>query len=314
MKEFDVLIAGAGPGGLTAGIYLGRALLKVGIIDRMMPGGQIGTTDWVDNYPGFEDGISGLDLAGKMEKQAKRFGAEFLMANIDSMEIEGTVKKLKAGEDVYTAKAVMINTGTDPQLLGIPGEKEFKGRGVSYCGTCDAPFFKDKKVIVVGGGSTSMQESLHIAKFARSVTLISRRPRIEELKAEKILVKKVLDHPSIHLELHKRLKEIKGNQKITGAAVEHIGSGKIEQVDADGIFIFIGWNPNTQFLKGKLDLDETGFVLTNEKMETSLKGVFAIGDVRKKDVRQIVTAVGDGAVGAQSVIHYIEGLENDGTV
>ena len=308
MEVYDVLILGGGPAGLTAAIYTSRALLKVGLIEKMMTGGQMMTTDWIDNYPGFVDGIGGFDLSQQMEKQAKRFGLEVISGTIESVDLDASPKVVQTSSGTFYGKAVIVSTGTEPRMLGIPGEKEYKGRGVSYCGTCDAPFFKDKDIIVVGGGSTSFQEALHLAKFAKSIKLISRRPRIEELKGERILIDKVQNTPNIELLMHRRLLEIKGEMKVTSAVVEHIGTGETQEVKLDGVFVFIGVEPNTAYLEGKLPLSDDGAIVTDVNMETGVPGVFAVGDIRDKAVRQIATAVGDGAIAAHFAQHYIEHL------
>ncbi|MBN2414451.1 thioredoxin-disulfide reductase [bacterium] len=312
MADYDVLIIGGGPGGLTAGIYTGRALVKTGLVEKMMCGGQMGTTEWIDNYPGFENGVAGFELSQQMEKQARRFGVDINTGTVTAVDLTSNPKKITAGDTTYEANAVIISTGSNPRMLGIPGEAAFRGRGVSYCGTCDAPFFKDKDVLVVGGGSTSMQESLHIAKFAKSVKLISRRPRLEELKGEKILLKRVLDHEKIELLLHKKLVDISGEQKVTGGVIEDIGSGERESWTFDGVFIFIGEEPNSALFRGQLELNENGAIITNERMETSVPGVIAVGDVRDTVMRQISVAIGDGAIGAHSAIDFVESLESSG--
>ncbi len=306
MADYDIFIIGGGPGGLTAALYSGRALVRTALIDKMIPGGQMVTTDWIENYPGFDEGVSGAELGQRMEKQARRFGVKFLSGTVTDADLQSNPKKIFTGDKQYTATSVIVSTGTDPRMLNVPGEKEYRGKGVSYCGTCDAPFFKDKDVLVVGGGSTSMQESLHLAKFARSVRLLSRRPRIEELKSERILIQKVQDHPKISLELHKRVLEIKGEQKVNSVVIENLATGEIQTNPIDGVFIFIGVIPNTAFLHGKIKLSEMNEIVTDEEMCSSIRGVFAVGDVRQKSVRQISTAVGDGSIASLSAIHYVE--------
>ncbi|RKY75683.1 thioredoxin-disulfide reductase [candidate division KSB1 bacterium] len=310
MTDYDLLILGGGPAGLTAGIYAGRALLKVAMLEKLVPGGQVAQTDWIENYPGFEDGVAGFDLVQKMDKQARRFGLEVMSAEVTDVDFSGAVKKVITGTKEYTAKAVIVTTGTDPKLLGIPGEKEFKGKGVSYCGTCDAPFFKDRDVIVVGGGSTSVQEALYLTKFAKSVKLISRRETMKELKAERILIDRALKEPKLEFVMHHRLTSINGNNKIESVTLEYIKTGEKREQKIDGVFIFIGYDPNTGFLKGKIDLDDWGYIKTDENMETSAKGVYAAGDVRAKNVKQITTAVGEGTVAAEHAIKLVESQED----
>jgi len=309
MTDYDILILGGGPAGLTAGIYAGRAMMNVAMLEKFVPGGQVGQTDWVENYPGFDEGISGFDLVQKMEKQAKRFGLNIINSEVKDVDFTGPDKTVHAGGKEYHAKAVIITTGTEPRLLGIPGEKEFKGKGVSYCGTCDAPFFKEKDVVVVGGGSTSFQEALYIAKFARSVKLLSRRETMKELKAEKILIDRVLNEPKIELIMHHRLTAINGDSKISSVVMEYIKTGEKKEEQVDGVFIFIGYLPNTQFLQGAVDFDDSGYIKTDENMETSAKGVYAAGDVRAKNIKQITTSVGEGTVAAEHAIKLVESMD-----
>jgi len=309
MADFDLLILGGGPAGLTAGIYAGRALLNVTMVEKLVPGGQVAQTDWVENYPGFENGVAGFDLVQNMEKQARKFGLKVLSGEVNEVDFKGPDKIVKAAGKEYSAKSVIITTGTEPRMLEIPGEKEFKGHGVSYCGTCDAPFFKDKNVFVVGGGSTSVQEALYITKFARSVKLISRRETMEELKAEKILINRALAEPKLEFIMHHRLTAIKGSDRVDSVTMEYIKTGEKKDYDVDGVFIFIGYIPNTHFLEGRVDMDEQGYVKTDENMETSVKGVYAAGDVRAGNIKQITAAVGEGTVAVEHAIKLIDSKE-----
>ena len=306
MSEYDVLIIGGGPGGLTAGIYTGRAQLKVGLIDRLMPGGQVATTDWVENYPGFEDGISGFDLMQKMEKQARRFNLEILTGTIENIDFTTHPKMIVAGGKEYSAKTIIIATGTDPKLLNVPGEMEFKGRGVSYCATCDGPFFKDKDVVVVGGGSSGVQESLFLSRFVKSIQLVE---FMDHLNAEKILQERAHADPKFSFYLNHEVLSINGEQTVSSVTVRDRATEEKKELKADGVFIWVGLLPNTEFLREKIDLDEWGYILTNEEMETSAEGVYAAGDVRQKSIRQITTAVGDATVAAESALKFIETLE-----
>jgi len=309
MADYDILILGGGPAGLTAGIYAGRALLNVAMIEKLVPGGQVAQTDWVENYPGFENGIAGFDLVQNMEKQARKFGLKVLSGEVTDVDFTGSDKVVKAAGKEYSAKSIIIATGTEPRMLGIPGEKEFKGHGVSYCGTCDAPFFKDKVVFVVGGGSTSVQEALYITKFAKSVKLISRRETMEELKAEKILINRALAEPKLEFIMHHRLTTINGSDRVNSVTMEYIKTGEKKEYDVDGVFIFIGYIPNTHFLEGKVDIDDQGYIKTNGDMETSVKGVYAAGDVRAGNIKQITAAVGEGTVAVEHAIKTINSKE-----
>jgi len=306
MSVYDVLIIGGGPGGLTAGIYSGRAQLKTVMIERYMPGGQVAATERIENYPGFEDGIEGMKLMEQMEKQARRFGLEIVSGNVSDVDLNSNPKKIIVNEKEILTRTVIIATGTDPKLLNIPGEKEFKGRGVSYCATCDGPFFKDKDVIVIGGGSSGVQESLYLSRFVRSIKLVE---FMDHLNAEKILQEKASKDPKFTFYLNHEVLSINGENKVNSVTIQCRSSMEEKVLDGDGVFIWIGLDPNTGFLKGKIDLDDSGYIRTDQEMQTSIPGVFATGDVRKKSVRQISTAVGDGTIACQSALKFVESLE-----
>ncbi len=306
MAVYDILIIGGGPAGLTSAIYGGRAQLKVGMIERLMPGGQVMSTDWVENYPGFEDGISGIDLAQKMEKQAMKFGLEVISGAVEDIQLKTNPKKMTVSGKDLLAKTIIVATGSDPKLLNIPGEKELKGKGVSYCATCDAPFFKEKDVIVVGGGSSGIQESLYLSRFVRSIQLVE---FLNHLNAEPILQKRARDNSKYTFYLNHQLLSINGNQNVESVTIEDRETKEQKTLKADGVFIWIGFTPNTKFLEGLLDMNGEGYIITNEEMETSMAGVFAVGDVRDKRVRQITTAVGDGTIAAQSALKTLESME-----
>ncbi len=306
MTIYDILVIGGGPAGLTSAIYGGRAQLKVGMIERLMPGGQVMSTDWIENYPGFEEGISGIDLAQKMEKQAVKFGLEIISGVFEDIQLKTNPKKITIGGKDLLAKTVIVATGSDPKLLNVPGEKEFKGKGVSYCATCDAPFFKDKDVVVVGGGSSGIQESLYLSRFVRSIQLVE---FLDHLNAEPILQKRARENSKYTFHLNHQLISINGNQNVESVIVENRKTKEQKTIKADGVFIWIGFNPNTKFCQGILDMNREGYITTNEEMETSIAGVFAIGDVREKWVRQITTAVGDGTIAAQSALKTLESME-----
>lgn len=303
MAVYDVLIVGGGPAGLTAGLYAARADLKTAMIERLMPGGQVAATDWVENYPGFEEGVSGADLTQKMEKQARRFGLEVISEMIDKADLRQNPKVIHAGDKKYEGRTVIFATGNDPKLLDVPGEKEFKGRGVSYCATCDGPFFKEKDIVVVGGGSSGVQESLYLSRFARSIKLVE---FMDHLNAEKILQKRAHDDPKFSFYLNHQVLSIDGSKKVESVTVKDRQTGKEKSLEADGVFIWVGMLPNSDFLKGKVDLNRWGYIITDASMQTSIPGVYAAGDVRDKTIRQITTAVADGTIAAESALHFLE--------
>lgn len=308
-NTFDVIIIGGGPAGLSAAIYSGRARLKTLLIESMAVGGQITLTEYIENYPGFEKPILGQELAEKMEKQARRFGVGIRYAEVTSVSLKGDEKHVYlSGEDEHLkSKVVILALGTNPRKLRVPGETEFTGRGVSYCAPCDAPLYKDKHVIVVGGGDTAVEESLFLTKFSRKVSIVHRR---NKLRAVPILQERAANNPKIDFIFDSVVREIKGDAKVKSVTIENLKEGKDEELKCDGVFIFVGLEPQTALVKNKVQCDERGFIVTNEDMETNIKGVYAIGDVRVKSLRQVVTAVSDGAVAAMSAYKYTE--ENSG--
>jgi thioredoxin reductase (NADPH) len=306
MSVYDVFIIGGGPGGLTAGIYAGRAELKVGMIERMLVGGQVASTDWVENYPGYDEGISGMDLMQHMEKQARRFGLEILTGMVDDVQLDANPKKIIANGKEHLARTVILATGTDPKLLNIPGEKELKGKGVSYCATCDGPFFKEKDIVVVGGGSSGIQESLYLSRFVRSIHLVE---FMDHLNAEQILQKRARENPKFHFYLNQEVLSINGENRVSSVDIKDRTNGRIKTIQADGVFIWVGLLPNTGFLQNKVLLNDWGYIVTNDRMETSIPGIFAAGDVREKDIRQITTAVSDGTIAAEYALKAVESLK-----
>ena len=288
---------------MTAAVYACRAQLKVALIELLMPGGQVATTEWVDNYPGFRDGIGGAELMQQMEAQARRFGLEVLSDEVVDAKLASDPKTLIGSAGSYSGKTVIIATGSHPKPLNVPGEKEFRGRGVSYCATCDGPFFKDKDVVVIGGGSSGVQESLYLSRFVRSIQLVE---ILDHLNAEKILQDKARQDPKFTFHLNTKLTSIDGDRKVESALILNTRTGESSTLKADGVFIWVGFQPNSKFLEGKLDLDSWGYIRSNENGETSISGVYAAGDVRAKIVRQISTAVGDGTNAAESAIRHLE--------
>ncbi len=302
---YDVIIIGGGPAGLTAGLYTSRARLKSLLIEKGFPGGQVMTTEWVENYPGFEDGVSGAELAGKMEKQAVKFGLEIVQGSVINVSLDNNIKKVVLeNEKQYEAKAVIIATGSNPRPLKIEGEDEFRGRGVSYCATCDGAFFKDSKLAVIGGGDSAVEEGLFLTKFAETVYIVHRR---DELRAAKVVQERAFENPKIKLVWDSVPEKIEGDGTgVTAVHIKNVKTGEKSVLDVQGIFIYIGYNPNTAFLKEIIKLDESNYVLANDDMFTSEQGIFVAGDVRKKLLKQIATAVGDGATAAISAEKYIE--------
>ncbi len=307
MESYDVLILGGGPAGITTGIYTSRAQLKVALIEKLMPGGQVATTEWVENYPGFEEGVTGVELMQRMEKQSRRFGLKFLTGTVNDLDLNGITKKVITNQKSYETKVVVIATGTDPKLLNVPGEKEFKGRGVSYCATCDGPFFKDKDIVVVGGGSSGIQEGLYLTRFVHSIKLIE---FMDHLNAERVLQKRARENPKFSFYLNHEMISINGDQNVKSVSIKNRKTGESKKMKADGVFIWIGMIPNSNFLHNKVKMDDWGYIITDEKMETSIPGVYAVGDVRNKDIRQITTAVGDATIAAEFALKYIESQMN----
>jgi thioredoxin reductase (NADPH) len=303
--QYQLIIVGGGPAGLTAGLYAARGRLSVLLVEKGATGGQVLVTDWVDNYPGFAEGISGFDLMDKMTAHADRFGLQKRFATITSLDLAGDIKSvtLEDGE-VLTAKSIILCTGAKPRKLDIPGEYEFSGRGVSYCATCDGPFYRNQEIAVVGGGNTAIQEALHLTKFAAKVTVIHRRG---ELRATKILQEKAFCNQKIDFQWNTQVLEIRGSKPVgvEELLLRHYNNEE-SVLKVTGIFILIGITPNTDILPlDQLQTDQSGFIVTDDEMATSIPGVFAAGDIRSKRSRQIVNAAGEGAVAELSVEHYL---------
>ena len=295
----DLAIIGAGPAGLSAAIYAGRAGLKVSLLEKLVPGGQAATTSFIENYPGFSEAISGPELMERMKEQVEKLGLTSLSDEITSIT---SGFKLNGREGVYEAKAVIIATGATSKKLGIPGEEKFIGRGVSYCATCDGPLFKGKEIVVVGGGDRAIEEGLYLSNFARSVTVVHRR---DKLRAQEVLARRARANEKMKFLLDTVVIEIDGNKSVEEIKVKSLKEGREKDFSCQGVFIFVGLSPNTGFIKNLISLDEGGYIITNEEMASSREGIFAAGDVRKKTLRQIVTACGDGAISAMSAFRYI---------
>lgn len=302
-RILDLIIVGGGPAGLTAGLYGGRARLDTILLEGALVGGQMVTTDEIDNYPGFPKGITGAELTQLMEEQARAFECKIIPETVTEIEVEGEIKAVRTAESNYRGRAVILCPGTEYRKLGIPGEKGFTGRGVSYCATCDAAFFRDSKIVVVGGGDSALTESLFLRKFAREITIIHRR---DALRAEKIYQEKAFAEPKINFLWDSVVEEIRGNQTVEKVLVRNVKTKEIREIATEGVFMFVGVIPKTAFLKSVVELDERGYVVTDDACRTSVEGVFAAGDARKSFLRQIATAVGDGATAAFAVEKYLE--------
>jgi thioredoxin reductase (NADPH) len=304
--DYDLVIIGGGPAGLAAGLYAARARLKVILVEKIVVGGQIIISDWIENYPGFPEGLSGSDLAQRFSEQAKKFGLQIENNAVVSVELSDPVKTIVLSDRTVTTHTIIVATGASPKKLGVPGEETFYGRGVSSCATCDAPFFKDRIVAAVGGGDTAVKESLFLTKFVEKVYLIHRR---DQLRAEMILQEQALANEKIEIIWDSVLTGIGGLTNVENVTVQNVKTKEEKTLSVDGCFIWVGEIPNTKFLADGVKLDEKGFIEANLNMETSVPGVFAAGDVRNTPLRQIATAVGDGAVAAFSAGHYIENLK-----
>jgi len=301
-----IIILGGGPAGLTAGIYAGRAELEPLLLAGTMLGGQCVLTHQLENYPGFPDPISGQELARLMQRQAERFGTRILYEEATGVDLSSAALKVETHAHTYETQALIIATGVSSRKLGVPGETEFTGRGVSYCAVCDGFFYQGKRVVVVGGGDAAVKEALFLTRFAQQVTIIHRRQR---LRATPVLCQRAFDNEKIDFLWDSVVREIIGQQAVTGVRVENLKRGDTSLVPADGVFVYIGSVPNTRFLRGELDLDEQGYIIADGYGHTSRRGVFAAGDVRNGVLKQVATAVGSGAVAAMEADKYITELE-----
>lgn len=301
---FDVIIVGGGPAGLTVGTYTSRARLKSLLIERALPGGQVTTIEWIENYPGFDEGISGIELSQRMEKQARWFGLEIIQGTVSEISLQDKIKNifLEQGREFET-KALILATGANPKPLMVEGEEKYRGRGVSYCATCDGAFFRDKKIAVIGGGDSAVQEAISLTRFADIVYVVHRR---DELRAIKIIQERAFANPKIKFIWNSVVEKIEGEETVNALFLKNVKTGEESVVNVEGIFIYVGYAPNTEFLKGLVRLDENNYIITDEKMSTSVPGVFAAGDVRAGSVKQIAVAVGDGATAAIAAEKYIE--------
>ena len=302
----DLIILGSGPAGLSSAIYSARAHLHPLVLTGMTLHGQASTTDTIENYPGFPEGVGGTELGQLFQTQAERFGAEIEMDHATSVDLSQKPIVIESYGKKYECESLIITTGADPKKLGIPGEKEFTGKGVSYCGTCDGWFFKDKDIVVVGGGDSALEEGLFLTRFANTVTIIHRR---DELRAGAILRKRAMENPKIRFIWNTVVTEVMGDGAVNAVNLKNVKTGEETVHKTDGIFIFIGHIPNSDLFKGQIEMDEAGYIITNGMMETSVPGVFAAGEITDPHFRQVITSAGMGAAAAIQATHYIENLE-----
>ena len=304
-KEYDVVIVGGGPAGYCAALYCARANLSCAVIEKFVPGGQMGTTDKVDNYPGFEEGIGGYELSVKMQKGAERFGVETIIETVTQLELKSVPKKVKTAKAIYHAKVVILATGASPRALGLENEKELIGRGVSYCATCDGMFFKNKEVVVVGGGNTAVADALYLAKICAKVSIVHRR---DSLRASKTYMNQLKLAENVEIIWNSTIQEIQASEHVEAVKVKDKDTCQVTKIACSGIFVAVGNVPNSELLVGQVELNESGYVLADETTRTNIPGVFAIGDIREKQLRQIVTAVADGAVASHYAEEYLNTL------
>ncbi|WP_347491489.1 thioredoxin-disulfide reductase [Desulfoscipio sp. XC116] len=305
MEKKDLVIIGGGPAGLSAGIYASRAAMNTVLLEQGISGGLVVSTDFIENYPGFAEGISGPELMRQMESQACRFGLEIASANAEQIVPVEKEFVVKTDDGEISTGAVIIATGAQPRLLGVFGEAEYTGRGVSYCATCDGAFFRDKKVAVVGGGDAAVEEALFLTRFAQKVYIIHRRG---ELRATRVVQQRAFENGKIEFIWHSVVDEIHGTNTVEAVLIQDVRTGAKTQLNVDGTFIYVGYRPSSGLVRKLVRLDEKGYIITDENMLTSIPGIFAAGDVRQKLLRQVVTAVADGAIAAVTAEKYLEGL------
>ena len=304
-RIYDMIIVGGGPGGYTAALYGARAGLSVLVVEKLSAGGQMALSPMIDNYPGFEGGIDGFTLGEKMLSGAERFGAESLMAEVTALELNVPIKTVHTSEGVLHGRTVILATGADPKNLGLPGEYSLLGRGVSHCAACDGMFYKGKTVVVVGGGNTAAADALQLSRICEKVIIVHRR---DTLRATKVYHQPLLNAPNVEFHWNSAVTELLQNGRLTGVKVQNLLIGEEAEIPCDGLFVSIGRKPNSELVQGQLELDEAGYIVAGESTATSLPGVYAVGDVRTKNVRQIVTATADGAVAAHYAEEYLASL------
>ena len=299
---YDMIVIGGGPGGYTAALYAARAGLSVLVLEKLSAGGQMALTNQIDNYPGFQEGIDGFTLGENMQLQAERFGAVTELAEVTALRLDGAVKEIETTEGCFQSRTVVLATGANPRLLGLPGERELTGRGVNYCAACDGMFYKGKTVVVVGGGNTAAADALTLSRIAKKVIVVHRR---DTLRATKVYHHSLLNAPNIAFCWNSAITELLQNGKLSGVKIQNLLTGEEAEISCDGLFVSIGRAPATKLVEGLLELDESGYIVAGESTETSIPGVYAVGDLRTKALRQIVTAVADGAMAAHSAESYL---------
>lgn len=302
MMKYDVIIIGAGPAGLSAAIYSARSGLKTAVFERGLIGGQINVTEEVENYPGFPEALSGYELTERMHRQAEHFGTEFKDEEVTALGMEGLCKIVETSDNKYRARAVIFCTGAYPRRLNVPGEDKFTGRGVSYCATCDGALYRDKIVAVIGGGDSAIEEGIFLTHFAKKVVVIHRR---DELRAQKIIQERAFKNPKMEFVWNSVVQEIRGENKVQELEVYNRKTNTVSVIPVDGVFIYVGILPNNKLMESRIDLDSAGFALTDDFMHTNVPGVYAAGDIRKKVLRQVVTATSDGAIAGWSAEKWI---------
>ena len=303
---YDMIVVGGGPGGYTAALYGARAGLRVAVLEKLSAGGQMALTHMIDNYPGFPEGVDGFELGQRMQQQAERFGAKTVYATVTKLELLPEPKRVETSEGIFEAKTVVLATGAGPKELGLPKEKELVGRGVAYCAACDGMFYRGKTVVVVGGGNSAAADALLLSRVAKKVILVHRR---DTLRATKIYHEPLMKAENVEFRWNSVVEEFLHGNKVTGVRLRNTLSGEESVVEADGVFISIGRKPATELLAGQLELDESGYVIAGEDTQTSIPGVYAVGDMRTKKLRQIVTAVADGAIAVHMAEEYLAGLD-----
>ncbi|MCB2353394.1 thioredoxin-disulfide reductase [Clostridium estertheticum] len=300
---YDTIIIGGGPAGLSAGLYASRSRMDTLIIERAEFGGQVATTNEIDNYPGSIENCTGATLSKRMKQQAEEFGTQFAREEVVEVELEGDIKVIKCKDKTYKTKTIIIASGAFPRLSGFKNETELRGKGVSYCATCDADFFEDLDIAVLGGGDSAISEAIYLAKFGKTVTVIHRR---SELRAAKSLQEKAFKNPKIKFIWDTVVEEAKGKEMLESLVLKNVKTGELSELKADGCFVFVGYLPISELYKGKITMNERGDVITDENMRTNIPGVYAAGDIRVKLLRQVITASADGAIAATHAEHYIE--------
>ena len=299
---YDTMIIGAGPAGMTAALYAARSNLKVALLERGIYGGQMNNTAEIENYPGYAR-ISGPELAEKMFEPLENLGVEHLFGQVEKIEDHGDYKKIITEDEVFETKTVILASGANHRHLGVPGEEEYNSRGVSYCAVCDGAFFRDEDLLVVGGGDSAVEEAIFLTRFAKSVTIVHRR---DQLRAQKLLQERAFANEKISFIWDSVVKEIKGDdRRVTSVVFENVKTGQISESDFGGVFVYVGLDPVSDFVKDLGICDEAGWIVTDNHMKTAISGIYAIGDVREKNLRQVTTAVGDGAIAGQEVYKYI---------